>query len=90
MEQRIIPFGNFDSVKVGDEVILHTWENTNNGTEHHFYRDKVVSVGTNFFVVDSRNYTFYKSNGNVYRLEWVNCNVFPMEFLEKYGFKLEN
>lgn len=90
MEQRIIPFGNFDSVKVGDEVILHTWKNTNNGTEHHFYRDRVILVSANLFVVDSRNYTFYKSNGNVYRLEWVNCNVFPMEFLEKYGFKLEN
>lgn len=90
MENRIIPFGNFDNVKVGDEVVLHTWKNTNKGTEHHFFRDKVISVSEKVFVIDSRNYTFHKCNGCVYCLDWVNSNVFPMEIVEKFGIVLEN
>ena len=45
MENRLIPFSNFDDVKVGDKVVLHIWETTNNETKHHFYRDKVITVG---------------------------------------------
>ena len=90
MENRLIPFGDFNDVKVGDEVVLHTWKTTNNGTEHHFYRDKVISVGDITFVIGGRDYTFSKSNGNIHRLDWVNCNVFPMEIVEKYGIDLEN
>lgn len=90
MENRIIPFGNFDNVKVGDEVVLHTWKTTNNGTEHHFCRDKVIAVGEKNFMVDMVDYSFAKLDGNLFRLDWINCNVFPMEIVEKYGIVLEN
>ena len=71
MENRLIPFSNFDDVKVGDKVVLHTWETTNNETKHHFYRDNL----------------FAKIDGN--SLNWLNCNIFPMEIVEKYGIVLE-
>lgn len=90
MENRIIPFGNFNNVNVGNEIVIHTWRSTYKGTEHHFFRDKVIAVGEKTFMVDMCDYSFDKCNGNVFRLDWVNCNVFPMEIVEKYGIVLEN
>ena len=87
MENRLIPFSNFDDVKVGDKVVLHTWETTNNETKHHFYRDKVITVDKKTFMVDTRDYLFAKIDGNP--LDWLNCNIFPMEIVEKYGIVLE-
>lgn len=87
MENRLIPFSNFNDVKVGDKVVLHIWETTKNETKHHFYRDKVITVAEKTFMVDTRDYSFSKIDGNP--LDWLNCNVFPMEIVEKYGIVLE-
>lgn len=90
MDNSFIPFGDFSNVKVGDEVILHTWKNTNKGTEHHFFRDKVIAVEEKTFMVDMCDYWFTKCNGKGERWDWANCNVFPMEILEKFRITLEN
>ena len=38
-------------------------------------------------MVDTRDYSFAKIYGNP--LDWLNCNIFPMEIVEKYGIVLE-